>query len=77
MYFIIKRYIRNLSNKSYILKRLYIFLNTLKMKSTYNLNDDSFAKIKYKENTGKNLNLENSKYFNEKLWWLKINNRNA
>ena len=77
MYIIIKSYIRNLSNKSYILKRLYIFLNTLKMKSTYNLNDDSFAKIKYKENTGKNLNLENPKYFNEKLWWLKINNRNS
>lgn len=77
MYFIIKKYIRNLSNKSDILKRLYIFLNVLKMKSTHMLSDDIFAKIKYKENTGKKLNLENPKYFNEKLWWLKINNRNS
>jgi len=77
MYFIIKKYIRNLSNKSGFLKKLYIFFNSLKTKSTYNINDEIFAKIKYKENTGKKLNLDNPKYFNEKLWWLKINNRNA
>lgn len=77
MYFTIKKYIRTLSNRSDFLKNIYIFLNSLKMKLTYNISDEVFAKIKYKENTGKKLNLDNPKYFNEKLWWLKINNRNA
>lgn len=77
MYFMVKKYIRTLSNKSNFFKKLYIFFNTLKMKSTYHMSDELFAKIKYKENTGKKLNLDNPKYFNEKLWWLKINNRNA
>lgn len=77
MYFTIKKYIRNLSNRNNFLKNIYMFFNSLKMKSTYNINDEVFAKIKYKENTGKKLNLDNPKYFNEKLWWLKINNRNA
>lgn len=77
MYFTIKKYIRTLSNRSKFLKNIYIFFNALKMKSTYSINDEVFAKIKYKENTGKKLNLDNPKYFNEKLWWLKINNRNA
>ncbi|MFU0468530.1 ATP-grasp fold amidoligase family protein, partial [Acinetobacter baumannii] len=45
--------------------------------STSKMSDEFFAKMKYKENTGKTLNLENPKYFNEKLWWLKINNRNS
>lgn len=31
--------------------------------------------MKYKENTGLELNLTNPKTFNEKLWWLKLNNR--
>lgn len=77
MYFLIKKYIRNLSNKNSYIKNFYSFLNSLKMKSTSNMSDEFFAKIKYKENTGKDLNLENPKYFNEKLWWLKINNRNS
>ncbi|WP_312535371.1 ATP-grasp fold amidoligase family protein [Acinetobacter variabilis] len=77
MYFTIKKYIRTLSNKSDFFKSIYIFFNSLKIKLTYNINDEFFAKIKYKENTGKKLNLDNPKYFNEKLWWLKINNRNA
>lgn len=77
MYFTIKKYIRTLSNRSKFLKNIYIFFNALKMKLTYSISDEVFAKIKYKENTGKKLNLDNPKYFNEKLWWLKINNRNA
>ncbi|WP_180122113.1 ATP-grasp fold amidoligase family protein [Acinetobacter sp. YH12086] len=77
MYFTIKKYIRTLSNKSDFFKSIYIFFNSLKIKLTYNISDEFFAKVKYKENTGKKLNLDNPKYFNEKLWWLKINNRNT
>lgn len=37
--------------------------------------DVPYAKLFYKIYTGKNLNLDNPVYFNEKLWWLKLNNR--
>ncbi|MFA7744109.1 ATP-grasp fold amidoligase family protein [Salinicoccus roseus] len=39
--------------------------------------DEKYAKIKYKENTGKKLNINEPKTFNEKLWWLKLNNRDS
>lgn len=37
--------------------------------------DEPYAKLFYKVYTGKKLNLDNPKLFNEKLWWLKLNNR--
>lgn len=38
--------------------------------------DELYLKIAYKSVMGKKLNLDNPKTFNEKLQWLKINNRN-
>ena len=37
--------------------------------------DKPYAKLFYKVYTGKNLNLDNPTSLNEKLWWLKLNNR--
>lgn len=37
--------------------------------------DKPYAKMFYRVYTGKKLNLDNPKRFNEKLWWLKLNNR--
>ena len=37
--------------------------------------DEPYAKLFYKVYTGKKLNLKNPTYFNEKMWWLKLNNR--
>lgn len=37
--------------------------------------DEPYAKLFYKVYTGKKLNLETPVSFNEKLWWLKLNNR--
>lgn len=56
-------------------KTLYQWLNKQKVNILKYLDDETFAKVKYKENTGLNLNLDNPMLFNEKLWWLKINNR--
>lgn len=39
------------------------------------LGDEKYLKILYKERLGKELNLENPKTFNEKLQWLKLNDR--
>ena len=38
--------------------------------------DEPYARMFYKIYTGKDLNLEDPVYFNEKLWWLKLHNRN-
>jgi len=40
------------------------------------LPDKMYMKIRYKERTGKKLNLKNPVSFNEKLQWLKVYNRN-
>ena len=37
--------------------------------------DGTYAKIFYKIYTGKDLNLDKPYYFNEKMWWLKLHNR--
>lgn len=75
-YYLIKNKFREKANKSLAIKSLYLKLNEFKTSLLKHLDDESFAKIKYKENTGKTLNLNNPVYFNEKLWWLKINQRN-
>lgn len=40
------------------------------------LGDKAYLKLRYKLITGKKLNLENPKTYNEKLQWLKLNDRN-
>jgi hypothetical protein len=39
------------------------------------MSDADFARRKYYENSGLKLNLDNPSGFNEKIWWLKLNNR--
>lgn len=39
------------------------------------MSDEQYMKIKYRSCTGEKLDLENSKTFNEKLQWLKLNDR--
>lgn len=75
MIYNIKNKIRNLSHKNILVKKLYLLANKVKVSLLSGLSDEKFAKMKYKENTGKTLNLENPTTFNEKLWWLKLNNR--
>lgn len=77
MYYQIKKKIRKLTYSSQKLKYLYSSLNNFKTQSLNIFNDEVFAKIKYWEETGQKLNIENPKYFNEKLWWLKINYRHS
>ncbi|SDX79211.1 ATP-grasp fold amidoligase family protein [Salimicrobium album] len=75
MFFHLKNKIRNVSKKSKIVSKMYLIANSIKIFLLRKMDDEKFAKLKYKENTGKNLNLENPVTFNEKLWWLKLNNR--
>jgi len=71
----LKNKIRELSNKNRLARNIYSIANTVKVNSLSWVSDETFAKMKYKENRGLTLNLDNPKRFNEKLWWLKLNNR--
>lgn len=75
MIYSIKNKVRNLSHENKIINHFYLFANRVKIVSLSFLSDGIFAKMKYRENTGRRLRLENPLTFNEKLWWLKINNR--
>lgn len=76
MYRSVKNKIRAISHKSPLVAEAYLALNNIKRVVLRGVNDEIFAKIIYKEATGKSLNLDNPTTFNEKLWWLKINYRN-
>lgn len=59
-----------LTGKIYkVLSKVYNFRYKL-------MSDEKYAKTKYKKRMGIDLNLENPKTFDEKLWWLKINYHN-
>jgi len=57
------------------MKKVYLTSNKIKIKLSKNMSDEKFAKMKYKENTGQSLDFANPITYNEKLWWLKLNNR--
>ena len=68
MYRIFKKKFNNLTHSSNILRRIYSQLNIYKTRGLSYIDDETFARIKYWEATGKKLNLESPKTFNEKLW---------
>ena len=55
-----------------LIRRVLILLDKFVLRF---LNDEHYLKIKYKIEMGKKLNLNNPKTFNEKLQWLKLNDR--
>ena len=58
----------------YILHPIKI-INRLAAKNIIKISDETYLKLLYKERMGKKINLDNPKTFNEKLNWLKLNDR--
>lgn len=65
-----------------MIKKLYTYLRHpqyfllwLDIKGILRLPDDLYLKIFYKKKIGKKLNLKNPQTFNEKMQWLKLNDR--
>jgi len=71
----LKTRIRSILQKNSCLFNIYKKLNTIKIALTRNIDDESYSKKRYYRETGLILNLDNPKTFNEKLTWLKLNNR--
>lgn len=60
-----------------IFKNPYLVFKYLSGKGLMNwMPDEYYLKLMFRATTGKNLNLDDPTMFNEKLQWLKLNNRN-
>ncbi|MTI46834.1 MAG: carboxylate--amine ligase [Firmicutes bacterium] len=75
MIYQIKKRLRSVANKSKHINRIYKSSNRLKVILCSLMSDEVYSKLKYHEDTGLKLNLDNPITFNEKIWWLKLNNR--
>lgn len=71
----IKQKLRNISHQNKIFKKIYKISNVLKVSALSILPDEIYAQYKFRENTGRKLNIKKPITFNEKLWWLKLHNR--
>lgn len=67
----VNSYITKIKNPYKLLSWLIIKIKWLRI----HLSDDTYLKIKYRGATGKKLDLNNPKSFNEKLQWLKLHDR--
>lgn len=60
----------------YIFDSDYRFLHNSASKRYWNMDDEEYLKKKFKAKIGKELNLKSPTTFNEKLQWLKLNDKN-
>ena len=71
----LKMKLRALSHNSKLFHIVYQMAANMKIKAQQALSDEEFIREKFKEDTGKEPNLENPQTFNEKLQWLKLYDR--
>ena len=71
----IKHKILVFRKKSATAKRIYGFFRDIAIHVLAIIPDKLYAKVFYKIYTGKKLNLKNPTITNEKMWWLKLYNR--
>lgn len=75
MIYKIKVALRNWSDRSNLGSMVFQFARKTVAKFLLILPDEKYAQWFHKLYTGKGLDLDNPKYFDEKIWWLKLNNR--
>lgn len=66
---------KHLLSESAITFPLYLAIRSLKNSTTRLMPDRLYAQWKYLKKTGMKLNLDNPQTFDEKVWWLKFNDR--
>lgn len=67
---------KKLSDSNPVAHSVYLIAHRAKVHKMQRLDDSVYAKVYYKDKTGRELNIENPQTFDEKLWWLKLNYRN-
>lgn len=72
---IYRKVIKTTYHHSKLARYYWLRYKWAKLRKAMNICDVEFAKMRYKEKMGKELNLENPVTFSEKLWYLKLSNR--
>ena len=72
----LKMKLRELYHDVEFFAKIYKKAAAMKTKAKVKMSDEDFLKEKFKEHTGRTLNLENPQTYNEKLQWLKLHDRN-
>lgn len=75
MIYEIKEKLAALADESTFWDKIFVGTRNAAVRALAFLPDERYAKWFYKIYTKKNLDLKNPTRFNEKLWWLKLNNR--
>jgi hypothetical protein len=71
----LKARIRSFFNRSEVGKKLYRLMHAARQVLSRRQSDSSFARKRFREAMGRELQLDEPVLFNDKLWWLKLNNR--
>lgn len=72
----LKMFFRKTASRSKLFSGLYTYASKKKTEKAQALSDEDFLKRKFRENTGRELDLEHPQTFNEKLQWLKLHDHN-
>lgn len=73
--FQIKNFLRNWSDNSNFGSLVFQFARSMTARVLLIMPDEKYAQWFHKLYTGKGLDLKEPKYFDEKVWWLKLHNR--
>lgn len=68
--------IKKILKENIVTRDLYKTLSKIYNYKYKVMSDENYAKVKYKKETGIDLDIKNPKTFDEKLWWIKYNYHN-
>ncbi len=68
--------VKKVLKENVLTRGIYKMLSKMYNHKYLTMSDKDFAVIKYKQRMGIDLNLDNPKTFDDKIWWLKINYHN-
>lgn len=71
----LKMELRKLAKKNHLFNSIYEKASSIKTNILKKESDEEFLRRKFRENTGRELNLDNPQTYNEKMQWMKLYNR--
>ncbi len=73
----LKMKLREISHENKVVSWIYQKASVLRVRKRRKWDDEKYLRVKFQENTGTMLDLDNPTNFNEKLQWLKLYNRQS
>lgn len=72
---IVRRWLKFFYHNSKLARYYWLKIEWARRRKAMQISDVEFAQIRFRKKTGQELNLENPVTFNDKLWYLKLSNR--